>query len=351
MNMLIRLSLLGCILGLYLGCKTTTERPQIHNSYEEERSTVTIDGLQIPVAITSPVNKPLKAAILIIPGAMHSDVDGNYPEWNANPSLYAQLSQELAKRGYKTMRYAKHGAQTGAKIINEQKAQIFRKSFEHRVNVADYMARELIKNIPKSIPLIVAGHSEGSLVALLLAERKEAIKGLISLAGTSQRYLDMVYDGTEKMIGSIPGLADPKKSLQDLKNAFKKVRSGKSIADETKTKPLLMGFKDLEPLDWQYIREHDSYDPVQEIRKVSLPVLILQGKQDPLVEYKQAQILHDSSKDHERTKLIYFNDLQHFFQKQTSQGAAPLQFSGAGPLDSKVAESIDQWVQDMVLAR
>lgn len=131
---------------------------------------------------------------------------------------------------------------------------------------------------------------------------------------TFENYFD------EQQAGTRQALADPKKSLQDLKNAFKKVRSGESIADETKINPLLMGFKDVEPLDWQYIREHDSYDPVQEIRKVSLPVLILQGKQDPLVEYKQAQILHDSSKDHERTKLIYFNDLQHFFQEQTFTG-------------------------------
>lgn len=99
-------------------CKTLQEKQTQNVDVKEDRFIVTMDSLRIPVALTSPVVGVIKAAILIVPGALFSDVDGNYPQWGKNPGFYAQIAHDLAKLGYKTLRYAKHGQKMGAEIAD-----------------------------------------------------------------------------------------------------------------------------------------------------------------------------------------------------------------------------------------
>src|SRR3954469_2158832 len=75
--------------------------------------TLSIPGYAVPAALTLPDGEP-RGAILLVPGSMFSDVDGNYPTWKSFPRVYAHLAEGLARHGLATLRFAKLGPGTGS---------------------------------------------------------------------------------------------------------------------------------------------------------------------------------------------------------------------------------------------
>src|SRR3954453_20982008 len=86
-------------------------------SYIEGRCTLTVPGWTIPAALPLPSgheSRPLRSAILLVPGSLFSDVNGDYPSWNSFPHVYAHLARQLSARGHAVYRFAKLGPGTGS---------------------------------------------------------------------------------------------------------------------------------------------------------------------------------------------------------------------------------------------
>src|SRR5687767_4224579 len=78
-----------------------------------------VDGVSMPCVLSEPEFETSLANILLIPGSLFNDVEGNYPSMSIYPHLYADLSRQLASIGYTVLRYAKHGPQTGSTVLDE----------------------------------------------------------------------------------------------------------------------------------------------------------------------------------------------------------------------------------------
>jgi uncharacterized protein len=81
----------------------------LQSGYTETPLTLEVDGLRFPARLTVPAAGDPVSAILLIPGSLFSDVDGDYPSWNLHPHVYADLARQLAARGHAVLRYAKPG--------------------------------------------------------------------------------------------------------------------------------------------------------------------------------------------------------------------------------------------------
>src|SRR5881275_2654663 len=89
------------------------------DAYVEHASTFDVSGWRIPAALTLPTESgdhdaPPASAILLIPGSLFSDVNGDYPTWNSFPHVYAHLARQLSARGHAVLRFAKLGPGTGS---------------------------------------------------------------------------------------------------------------------------------------------------------------------------------------------------------------------------------------------
>ena len=69
--------------------------------------------------------RALASAILLVPGSLFSDVNGDYPAWNSFPHVYAHLAHQLSARGHAVYRFAKLGPGTGSVAVDaEQSAAV-----------------------------------------------------------------------------------------------------------------------------------------------------------------------------------------------------------------------------------
>ncbi len=240
---------------------------------------------QIAGILTTPEKFNHIPVALIIAGSGPTDRDGNN-SFMKNNSL-KMLSAELLKKGIATLRFDKRG-------IGESKAagkSEVDMRFEDYVNDAREWI-ELLKQDKRFSSVIVIGHSEGSLI------------GMIAAAGKADKFISIAGAGRPADIILKEQLSSQTKETQNM--SFPIIDSLKEGKRVVKVNPLLYSL--FRPSVQPYMISWFKYDPQQEIKKLSLPILILQGTNDIQVSVEDAKNLSVASP---KARLALINNMNH----------------------------------------
>ena len=300
-----------------------------------------VDGMRFPAVLTLPAGDPI-SAVLLVPGSLFTDVDGDYPSWNVHPHMYADLARQLAARGHAVLRYAKPGPGTGTVVTDPERSQAHL-HFSERVVVARAALKRLREELGAKASTVrawaVAGHSEGAVVASLLAPQEPSLDGLVLLSGPSIGLLGIMRDQTASMS---PAGAD----LSFYDAALARIRKGEPLPPDAARNPQTALLASMDPRNLGYLREVDAVDPAAAIAGVDLPVLLVQGGRDASVPAKHVHRLQEA-RGTKPTRTAFFDDLQHFY-KHAEPGMDPqAAFALSTPTDPRVAEAIDGWLRTL----
>lgn len=212
--------------------------------------------------LTRPVGR-LRATMLIIPGSGPTDRDGNNP-LGVSAAPYRMLAQGLGVKGVATVRIDKRGM-FGSKAAGDPNA----------VTIAGYVTDTAAwiaaaRQATGAKCVWVAGHSEGGLIALAAAPQP-GVCGLVLIAAPGRPLAQIIRDQIAANPANAPIAAQANAALVSL-------QAGKHV-DVTAMNPALA--KGLfNPKVQDYLIEAFRYDPAALARKVSLPMLIVQGGND-----------------------------------------------------------------------
>jgi pimeloyl-ACP methyl ester carboxylesterase len=306
----------------------------------EEDASVTVAGVEIVCRLTRPAGI-VRGAVLLLPGSLYSDIDGNYPSMNLHPHAYADLAHQLGWRGFVVLRMAKIGPGTGSRTFDPASAGRH-SQFVTRVDVAA-AGLALLRTKTDARPLMVAGHSEGAVVASLLASGKDAaaIDGVVSLSGPALPILDILRE-------QIAGMAPPGQAadLYDFDHLVIEIRAGRPVPEQARSNPLTAMLASMPPPAIDYLVSADRVDPMLVIAEVRQPVLIVQGGRDASVPAAHADRLKDVRKDLP-TQTAFFPTLTHFY-KTAPEGLPPMQsMSLTTDSDPAVADAMLAWSRDL----
>ncbi|MGW3958527.1 alpha/beta hydrolase family protein [Amycolatopsis sp. NPDC005003] len=178
--------------ALSLAVATTTPAPGLVPAADRE-VVFTVDGtptygtLHVPA---HPAGQRLRAALLL-PGSGPTDRDGNQPP-HAAPDTLAQVAAALGTDRVATLRFDKYGTgRTGLGAYRDHPEALDYPAFVRQA-AAGY---EWLRDQPETDPraLMVAGHSEGAMTALLLGGAVHPRPaGLALLQPQAIRLLDLV---------------------------------------------------------------------------------------------------------------------------------------------------------------
>lgn len=304
----------------------------------EQDLTIIVRGVEIPCRISRPAGRP-RGAVLLLPGSLFSDIDGNYPSMNLRPHVYADLARQLAGAGMVVLRMAKIGPGTGSRTVDAAAAAAHA-DFTTRVEVAAAALGRLAA-LRTPGPLLVSGHSEGAVVAFLLAggPTTPPLDGVVSLSGPALPLLDILRDQIAAMVP--PGAGPPDLSAYD--RAVAAIRRGAPLPPELAHNPQTAMMATMPPAALAYLASVDRVDPLAAVARVRQPMLIVQGGRDSSVPADHAQRLQAARADLP-TELALFPTLTHMY-KVAPEGLAPMQsMSLETDCDPAVANAIAAWV-------
>lgn len=226
-------------------------------------------------------NTPVPVVILIA-GSGPTDRDGNDVSLKSNNLL--MISDALKLKNIAVLRYDK--STVSPSTINKPITDI---TFDDEVDDAAAIIK-MLKTDKRFSKVIVAGHSEGSLIGMLAGERENA-DAFISLAGAGLPADEILKTQLKSLV---PATDYPK-----VVSIIDSIKAG----NFTKQK-MGPGFDTLfDPALQPYLYSWMKYDPQQAASKLTIPVLIVQGTNDIQVSVDNAELLKKADPD-AQLKLI-----------------------------------------------
>jgi uncharacterized protein len=228
--------------------------PMAVNASAEETK-IRVGAIDAVLTVPSDVERPPVA--LLIAGSGTTDHDGNGPQ--IKPATLKKLSEQLAARKIATLRYDKRGAGGWKPEFGRPEDFRFRDYVDDAVALVNYL-----RDGGKFSKVILVGHSEGGLVAILTA-RRVPVDRLVLLATAARRQGDLLKAQLEKTLAP--------EMFQPIAKAIDDIMAGQ-IVD-----PPPAGLSIPPPMQ-PGIASAFIEDPIVPLKLIEAPTLIVAGGRD-----------------------------------------------------------------------
>ena len=274
--------------------------------------------LLIPVSAT----RPLPVALLIA-GSGPTDRDGNSSLLPGKNNSLAMLADALGQHGIATLRYDKRGIGASASAMGQESDLQFTTYVDDAVDWLEWLRAD-----PRFSGRIVIGHSEGSLIGVLAAQRSP-VSHVVSIAGAGRRISEVLDEQLSRML--TPELsADARRLMAELK-------AGRAV--ESVPPQLVAIFR---PSVQPYMISWLPIDPAREVGRLTVPVLVVQGTTDTQVNKADADRLANG---HAHATLELIDGMNHVLKEVRDSSQQTASYSDPTlPLHPRLVESIARFI-------
>ncbi len=269
-------------------------------------------------------------AIVLVAGAGQIDRDATV----AGIPVLAQLAGQLAERDFVVLRYDKRGVgKSGGRI--------------ERVTLEDY-AEDVVAAVKwlakrkdvDSERIFVAGHGEGSAIAMLAAPREKKIAGLLLLAGVGIPGRELILEQQQQLL-STTSMSEEERAgkvalQQQILEAVATQKGWDGVSQEVRS-----------AADTPWYRSLVMFDPARVMANVKQPLLILHGALDKQVLPYHADKLAELARNRKKAASVEVQQLpalNHLFVPAKTGDVSEYQSLEPKVISSEVAATIAAWV-------
>lgn len=347
---------------------TIEARPQDPKDFPYERIPVQYPGGEKGVImageLTVPSNAPPKALLVLVSGSGPQDRNA-YLGSQINHSPFLVLSDYLTRQGYGVLRYDDRGVGKSTGVFQTSTSHDFAKD---AIAAASYLRGRPELN---GIPLGIAGHSEGGMIApMVVAQDSDLLDFVVLLAGPAVSIDSLMLD-QRRQVGKSMGQPEVliKRDEPALRAAYDFIKSSEALSQEdyvaglyeifeaqlknlpealqkSITDPKAFNAQYVRPLSSPWMRAFLAINPQEYLQKLTIPVLAINGLKDTQVDglmnlnaISQAMAANGNTD----ATVIPFLELNHLFQPADS--GAPSEY---GTIETTFApeamEAISNWL-------
>ena len=185
------------------------------------------------------------------------------------------------------------------------------------------------KSQKKYNKIIIAGHSEGSLIGMIAG--KDNVDAYISIAGAGRSADLIIAEQIEKQAPFLKKETDENLKL---------LKEGKTF--ELKNQMLASIFREsVQPYMISWIK----YNPQEEIKKLSIPILIINGTKDIQVPESDAKLLHEANPISE---LKIIDKMNHVLKEINEDAENIKSYSNPDlPIMEELSITIDSFIKSL----
>lgn len=287
----------------------------------EDDQSLTLGSDTLVGTLAYPGTSAAPPAVLMIAGSGPTDRNGSSPTLGSLADSQRLLAYGLAQDGIASLRTDKRGVGGSAGALHGENSL--------RIDILAHDTKawaKLLMNRTGAKCVWLAGHSEGSLIAELAAQDNPDICGLVLLAGPGRHLADVL----RTQLARLPD--DRRKSADEAIDALAAGHTIDRPADDRLFRP------SIQPL---WISEF-ALDPPALLKRLSIPVLIVQGDADNRIEMEDARLLAAARPD---AKLLIVPGMAHELKLMPSGGQAAIGSDPTIPLAPGVVETIAAFIK------
>ncbi|MBN1698519.1 MAG: alpha/beta fold hydrolase [Spirochaetales bacterium] len=298
--------------------------------FEEKEVIVETAGWKLPGTLTVPRGKGPFPGLVLVHGSGPNDRD----ETVGPNKPFRDIAWGCASNGIAVLRYEKRTKHYGAILVKE----------EHTITVMEetiadaIRAAALLRGEEKIVSdrVFLLGHSLGGMLAPRIGSLDKEIAGFIIMAGPTRKLEDIILEQTA-YLARLDGMIseDDKKKIGELETAAELIKSEGLAPDTPKEK--LMG---LQAAYWLDLRD---YRPIDTAKRISRPLLILQGARDYQVTVEDFNAWKASLGGKENVGFRLYERLNHLFMSGEGK-STPQEYQTPGHVDRAVIDDICEWI-------
>jgi pimeloyl-ACP methyl ester carboxylesterase len=284
---------------------------------KSEEITIKNDAIELPGTLTfSRENVPL---IIWVHGSGPVDRNGNQPAQNVNANYIKQFRDAVNKENIAFFSFDKRTAtKNNSAYLKDTKFTDFALDIDVIVNH--------FKKDNRFTKITLIGHSQGSLIAMLASKN---IDKYISLAGAGETIDKTIV----KQIGkNNPTLGEAAQKQFDTLKAKGKIET---------VNPFLMNI--FAKQNQEFLYEWMQINPAEEIKKITIPTLIINGDKDLQVKIEDAENLKNAKPNAE---LVIIKSMNHILKNiEKEEDNMTSYFSPDFPISEKLIKTIVEFVK------
>jgi hypothetical protein len=289
----------------------------VNAQIQSEEITIQNKEIQLPGTLTySQENTPL---IIWVHGSGPIDRNGNQPAQNVNANYIKQFRDAVNTKNIAFFSYDKRTAnKENSAFLKDTKIMDFASDAQAAVNH--------FKNKKIFSEIILIGHSQGSLVAMFASKN---VTKYISIAGAGET-IDKIL--VQQISKNNPTLGEAARQQFDTLRMKGKIEVVHPFLISLFAKPMQSFWS-----AWM------SLNPLEEIKKLTVPVLIIHGNKDLQVNIENAKALHTANL---KSKLVIIKNMNHVLKDiQKEEDNLSSYYSSAFPISEKLIETIVSFVK------
>ena len=302
-------------------------KPDTEAAPSEEKSNIVLKTAtgDIYGSLLVPEGIKKMPVVMIIAGSGPTDRNGTVGS-NMRTNTYLMIADSLEKAGIASLRYDKRGVAASRAAVRSEESLVFDDYINDAVGFI-----KMLKEDKRFSKIIILGHSEGSLTGMVAANR-EPVDGYISVSGCAENIGKILV----KQYG-----AESEEMAKEAKIIIDSLTKGYDVKDVPPTMYATFHHS-VQP----FMRSWFKYEPAQEIKKLKIPVLIVQGTHDIQVGTEQAEML---KKAYPHATLKMEKGVSHVLKQGPEERTANFAtYSNTKlPLDAGLAHDIIKFVKEV----
>lgn len=272
---------------------------------------------------------PAKAetVVIIIAGSGPTDRDGNNV-MGVHANSYQMLAKALSENNIASLRYDKRGIGKSAGSGGKEENLILDTFIKDVLDWASFLKKEYsFKKI------VLAGHSEGALIASVAAQNK-SVNATVLISGTGRKFDEVIAEQLKKNPNNPQFIIDQSKNIMD------SLKAGHLVKNVPQYFMALY-----RPTVQPFLISTLKYSPVVEVKKITVPVLIVQGDADLQVGVADADLLSIANP---KAKKVIIKDMNHTLKTVTDMADNQKAYTDPErPLAKELTPAIASFIQNL----
>ncbi|HSD13182.1 MAG TPA: alpha/beta fold hydrolase [Flavobacterium sp.] len=302
-----------------------------HKPFDKEPSlgktyNVTSNSIELKGTLLVPAENNLKKLIILLHGSGPHDRD----ETIAENKPFKDIAENLYQKGIASYRFDKRTFSNPESFSD--KSTIDDEVVVDALNIVNHF-----KTNPdfKDYEIILVGHSLGAYLLPKIANKTTQVSKIVLMAGNA-RPLDQLIIEQYDYLYSLNPSEEFNKEVVKTKEQIAFLNSKDFNSESPKEKLPL----NLSAAYWKSLLE---YQPSTEVKKVKIPMLILQGERDYQVTMTDFNLWKTALQKNKKAKFISYPSLNHLFMSGTGK-AKPEEYLVKSNVDQKVTDDIFNFI-------